>query len=48
MAKVLVTGANGHLGCNTVRALVAAGHEVRGMVREGDPRLLCTVANHRQ
>ncbi len=31
--KVLVTGANGHLGYNLVAALLAAGHEVRGSVR---------------
>lgn len=31
--KALVTGANGLLGCNLVRELLAAGHEVRAMVR---------------
>lgn len=31
--KVLVTGANGHLGTNLVAALLAAGHQVRGSVR---------------
>ncbi|MEZ5849393.1 MAG: NAD(P)H-binding protein [Hyphomicrobiaceae bacterium] len=31
--KVLVTGANGHVGYNLVQALVAAGHTVRGSVR---------------
>ena len=31
--KVLVTGANGHLGANLVRELLAAGHAVRGSVR---------------
>ena len=35
MAKVLVTGANGHLGANTVRCLMARGHEVAPMVRQG-------------
>lgn len=34
MKKVLVTGANGHLGCNTVRALVQLGHHVRPFVRK--------------
>ena len=31
--KVLVTGANGHLGYNLVGQLTAAGHQVRGSVR---------------
>lgn len=31
--QVLVTGANGHLGFNLVKALLAAGHRVRGSVR---------------
>lgn len=31
--KILVTGANGHLGTNLVRELLAAGHAVRGSVR---------------
>lgn len=30
---VLVTGANGHLGFNLAKALLAAGHRVRGSVR---------------
>lgn len=33
--KVLVTGANGHIGANVVRALLKAHHEVRGMLRQG-------------
>ncbi len=33
MGKVLVTGANGHLGNNIVRMLLAEGREVRVMVR---------------
>lgn len=33
MARVLVTGANGHLGANTVQSLLARGHEVAPMVR---------------
>jgi dihydroflavonol-4-reductase len=33
MARVLVTGANGHVGCNVVRALQAAGHEPVPFVR---------------
>lgn len=32
--KVLVTGANGHLGSNIVAELLAAGHAVRGSVRD--------------
>ena len=35
MAIVLVTGANGHIGANTVRSLLARGHEVIPMVRQG-------------
>lgn len=31
--KVLVTGANGHLGANTIRALLNRGHEVVAFVR---------------
>lgn len=33
MTRVLVTGANGHLGANTVRALLSHGHEVVAFVR---------------
>ena len=32
--KVLVTGANGHIGSNVVRELLAQGHEVRAFVRK--------------
>lgn len=32
--KVLVTGANGHIGANVVRALIKQGHAVRGFVRQ--------------
>lgn len=35
MPRVLVTGANGHLGANLVRAAVARGDEVRALVRPG-------------
>lgn len=35
MARVLITGANGHLGANLVRAAVARGDEVRALVRAG-------------
>lgn len=35
--KVLVTGANGFLGRATVRAFLAAGHEVRALVRPAAP-----------
>lgn len=31
--KVLVTGANGHLGANTIRALLDRGYEVVAFVR---------------
>jgi dihydroflavonol-4-reductase len=34
--RVLVTGANGHLGYNLVQALLAAGHQVRASVRSLD------------
>jgi dihydroflavonol-4-reductase len=36
--KVLVTGANGHLGFNVCKAFVAAGHQVRGSIRSADDR----------
>lgn len=31
--RTLVTGANGHIGCNVVRQLLEAGHEVTAFVR---------------
>jgi uncharacterized protein YbjT (DUF2867 family) len=34
--KVLVTGASGFIGANVVRALLAAGHQVRAFVRRPD------------
>ena len=34
-APVLVIGANGYLGSHVTRQLVAAGHDVRVMVRDG-------------
>jgi dihydroflavonol-4-reductase len=34
--KVLVTGANGHLGYNLIKQLMTAGHQVRGSVRSLD------------
>ena len=36
MSKILVTGANGMLGANLVRELVARGENVRAMVRRGE------------
>lgn len=36
--RVLVTGANGHIGANVVRALQNQGHEVRAFVRESSDR----------
>ncbi len=33
MARVLVTGANGHIGSNTVRSLLRQGNEVVAFVR---------------
>lgn len=32
--KVMVTGANGHIGSNTVRALLALGHDVTALIRK--------------
>ena len=37
MAKVLVTGAAGQVGCRLVRQLLARNYEVRGLVLPGDP-----------
>lgn len=37
--RAALTGASGHLGANVLRALVAAGHDVRAIVRE-DARAL--------
>lgn len=39
MIKVLVTGANGLLGANVVRQLLAEGYLVKAMVRKGSDRL---------
>ena len=36
--KVLVTGANGHLGFNVCKAFLEAGHEVRASIRSADDR----------
>jgi nucleoside-diphosphate-sugar epimerase len=33
--RVLVTGANGHLGCNVIRELLRQGHEPVPLVRPG-------------
>ena len=33
MAKVLITGANGHVGAHTVRAVLDQGHKARSFVR---------------
>ncbi len=33
MARILVTGANGHIGANTIRSLLRHGHEVVPFVR---------------
>jgi dihydroflavonol-4-reductase len=38
MRKALVTGANGFIGANVVRALLAHGEEVRAFVRAGSDR----------
>jgi len=35
MARVLVTGANGHLGCNLVRDLLGSGQQVVALLRPG-------------
>ncbi len=37
---VVITGANGHIGCNLVRALLADGRQVRALVRSDDPSSL--------
>ncbi len=39
-ATVMLTGATGFLGSSIARALVARGHAVRALVREGTPRHL--------
>ncbi|PID44727.1 MAG: nucleoside-diphosphate sugar epimerase [Proteobacteria bacterium] len=36
--QVLVTGANGHIGANVVRALLEKGHRVRAFIRESADR----------
>jgi dihydroflavonol-4-reductase len=36
--KVLVTGANGHLGYNVCKAFLDAGHEVRASIRSAEDR----------
>lgn len=36
--KVLVTGANGHLGFNVCKAFLEAGHDVRASIRSADDR----------
>ncbi|MFM7197614.1 MAG: NmrA family NAD(P)-binding protein, partial [Chloroflexota bacterium] len=36
--RVLVTGVTGRIGANVAAALVAAGHEVRGLVWARDAR----------
>ena len=36
--KVLVTGANGHVGFNVCKAFIDAGHEVRASIRSADDR----------
>ena len=33
MTRVLLTGANGHLGANTARSLIDHGHQVVAFVR---------------
>ena len=37
--KYLVTGANGFVGSNLVKELLASGHEVRGLIRETSNRI---------
>ena len=37
--KILVTGISGRIGANLAKALVEAGHEVRGLVWANDRRL---------
>jgi dihydroflavonol-4-reductase len=34
MQKIFVTGANGHIGCNTVRELLSSGYSVKALVRK--------------
>lgn len=34
MGKIFVTGANGHIGCNTVRELLRSGYAIKALVRK--------------
>ena len=38
MNTILVTGANGHVGCHVVRAVCEAGHKPIAFVRAGSDR----------
>jgi nucleoside-diphosphate-sugar epimerase len=38
MSRILVTGANGHVGCHLVRACRDAGHQAIAFVRPGSDR----------
>ena len=36
--RILVSGVSGRVGTNLTKALLARGHQVRGMVYPGDPK----------
>ncbi|MAG13706.1 MAG: hypothetical protein CMN78_03815 [Spirochaetales bacterium] len=39
MERILITGATGRIGANLVKALIEAGHTVRGFAQSDDPKI---------